>query len=1127
MYENFYKKLKSKPLLLIFLTGWLSVTNVVANPLHLFNSPKHLSAKDIIIKGKVTEASANGTTNGLVGVTVIEKGTKNATSTSANGDFQIIVKEGATLAFTAIGYKTREVKVTSQNNLQILMQEDVNNLKEVVITGYQDIQRRQFTGAATTLKGVDARRDGITDVSRMLEGRVAGVSVQNVSGTFGAAPKIRVRGATSITGDNKPLWVVDGIVLEDVVNISNEALSTGDASTLLGSSVAGLNPDDIESFQILKDATATSLYGARAMNGVILITTKKGRIGKPVISYTGNYSSYLKPSYSNFNIMNSYDQMSVYAEMERKGWLNYANVARSENGGVFTKMAGAITNSTLLNTPEARSAYLQRYAQANTNWFDVLFKNSFLQEHSLSVSSGNDKTQLYYSTSYLKDNGWSVGNQVERFTGNVRANFNISPKIQFGFLTQGSIRDQQAPGSLPRTSNPVTGEYSRDFDINPYNYASNTSRTLTAYDTNGNLEYFTRNYAPFNILNELQNNTLDLSLIDLKFQGEFRYNILKNLKYSFDGSYRYVKTSQDHKVRENSNMPMAYRAAGDATIRANNRFLYRDPDNLNAEPVVVLPSGGFYDTNETYLVSYYLRNSLDWNKTFNDVHTFRVFASQEMRYADRQRKMFTGYGYQFDKGGVPFVDPRIVKQAVESNFNYYGINYNYDRFLAYLGSANYSYNQKYNLKGSLRYDGSNLLGESRQARWLPTWNISGSWNVDQENFMKKQTTIDALTLRAGYGLVASLGAATNSSLVLQSAGTKRPYLSEVETAIYIANLENSQLTWEKQYETNIGIDLSMFKQRLTLTLDVYNRDGFDLIGPIRTSGIGGEAIKIANYADLKSKGFEVNLGGSSIKTKNFGLRSQFTFGFTKGEITNLKSEPPIWDLVGANGGPKEGYPSRGLFSIDYQKLDPANGSPLFINEAGVLSNNVYLQSTNTSYLKYEGPVDPVYTGGFYNSFNYKNFTLSALITFSGGNKVRLTPIFKNNYTDLDAMPNEFLNRWLVLGDEANTNVPSILDRRGVAGLNGAYPYNAYNYSTARVADGGFVRLKQVSVGYNVPVKYTTRLGFNNASLNLVSNNLWLIYADKKLNGQDPEFFSSGGVALPIPRQFTLSLKLGL
>ncbi|WP_187261430.1 SusC/RagA family TonB-linked outer membrane protein [Pontibacter beigongshangensis] len=1136
---DFYKKRVCLHLLLLL--PLLPVTFLA--PTLALAAARPVQQDGLLVKGTVLIPGARGAAaEPMMGVVIMEKGTSNGTATDMDGNYQLRVQDNnAVLVFTMIGYKTTEVPVAGQQTINLTLQENTNVLQEVVVTGYQTIDRKMFTGSAVLLKGDDAKREGITDVSRMLEGRVAGVSVQNVSGTFGAAPKIRVRGATSITGDNKPLWVVDGIILEDVVNVSNEQLSTGDPSTLIGSSVAGLNPDDIESFQILKDASATALYGARAMNGVVVITTKRGKIGKPIVSYTGNYSTYLKPSYSNFDIMNSADQMALYLEMEGKGWLRYSEVSRAQNGGVYSKMADLITDSYdpatgtfgLMNTPEARGEFLKRYARANTDWFDVLFKNSFMQEHSLSISSGTEKSQLYFSTSYLQDDGWTVADKVKRFTGNARANFNVSDKLSVGLISQGSIRDQQAPGTVTRISDPVTGAYNRDFDINPFSYVVNTSRTLTPYDENGNREFFRRNYSPFNILHELDNNSLDISVLDLKLQGDVNYKILPNLTYNFSGAIRYAKTNREHKVREAANMAMAYRAGTiyglggvDATIQDRNKFLYRDPDDPEAQPVSVLPYGGFYIANDDNLSSYYLRNTLDWENTYNEVHMVRLFTSQELRYADRQNKGFTGYGYQYDKGGVPFIDPNAIKQGVEGNFNYYNMNYRYDRFLAYMANAAYSYNQKYNLNATVRYDGSNLLGVSRTARWLPTWNVSGSWNIDTEPFMASLEMVNRMTLRATYGLTASMGNATNSSLVLQSGSTRRPYLTEVESMIYIQNLENSELTWEKQYETNVGLDVGMFNERLQLTVDGYLRNGFDLIGRIRTSGIGGEEYKVANYADMRSYGVEVTLGGGVIDNQDLKLRTQFTLGFNRGEITNLKSNPDIWSLVIPEGGPREGYPYRGLFSIRYQGLDSEDGTPIFRNENGESSGNVYLQSDKISYLKYEGPVDPILTGGWFNSLRFKDFTLSALVTYSGGNKIRLTPAFRTSYTSIDALPNYFLYRWVMPIDEERTDVPSLLELFEASQLTEGYPYNNYNYSSARVVDGDFVRLKQVSLGYALPARYSSAVGMSNLSLSIVSNNLWLIYADKRLNGQDPEFFNSGGVAMPVPRQFTLSLKAG-
>lgn len=1113
--------------------GYRLVGNQVI--LKVQEAPKSGIRKDVIIKGRVRDKKDGSP---MPGVSVREKGAANAVSTNGQGEYQITVKEGATLSFASVGYKTIEVAVNGRTTIDVSIEEDANELKDVniVSTGYQNLNKKLFTGAATALKGSDVKQDGITDVSRMLEGRVAGVSVQNVSGTFGAAPKIRVRGATSITGDNKPLWVVDGVILEDVVNISNEQLSSGDVSTLIGSSVAGINADDIESFNILKDAAATAQYGARAMNGVVVITTKKGRIGKPLISYTGNFSTYLKPTYDSYNIMNSSDQMSVYSELARKGWLNHSSASRAADGGVFTKMYQLINTYDatsgqfgLANTPEARNTFLSRYATTNTDWFDVLFKNSLMQEHAISVSSGTEKSQLYFSTSYLNDNGWAVGNNVERYTANVNAVFNLSDKLSVNFITTGSIRNQKAPGTVGRVSNPVEGTYSRDFDINPFSYALNTSRTLTAYDENGNRESFTRNFANFNILDELDNNSLDLSMLDFKLQGGLGYKFAKHFKYDFLASMRYVKSGNEHKVRENSNMANAYRANGDSYIQDNNRFLFRDPEHPELQPVVVLPYGGFYNTTDDFLKSYMVRNSIEYDNTINEKHLINVYAFQEMRMADRQTRSMIGYGYQYDKGGVPFIDPNIVKQATLNNLNYYSMNNRYDRFAAFMARAAYSYDGKYSFNATGRYDGSNQLGSSATARWLPTWNISGAWNLDRESFFQNESltkVFNRATIRATYGLTASLGSATNSALVLRNASALRPYTNETESVMNIEYIENRDLTWEKQYETNIGIDLGFFKDKLNLTVDLYNRNGFDLISPLRTSGIGGQYLTTANYADMNTKGIEVTISGPIIKSKDWNWRSNFNFGYNKNKVTKLSSPQSIFSLVTADGGPQEGYPYRGLYSVDFTGLNHDTGIPEFINEKGERSTDVYMQSLDTKYLKYEGPTDPKLTGGFYNTISYKGFTFGSLFTFSAGNKIRLNPVFATSYSDLDALPNEFKDRWTLPGDELLTNIPSILDVEAAANIDGTYPYNTYNYSTARVADGGFIRLKQLSLSYALPANILKAIGANNASISAVANNFWLIYSDKKLKGQDPEFFASGGVALPIPKQYTLSLKVG-
>ena len=1070
----------------------------------------------------------------IPGASVKVKGNTKGAITNAAGAFDLEVPDGATIVISAIGYKSQEIK--AKDNLVITLSDDVTELGSVVVTGFQTIDRKKFAGAAVTLKASDVKIDGVTDVSRMLEGRAAGVSIQNVSGTFGSAPKVRIRGATSISGENKPLWVIDGVVLEDIVNVSNEQLTNGNASTLLGSSVAGINANDIETFDILKDAAATALYGARAMNGVIVITTKKGKIGTPVVSYTGNFGVQLKPSYQNYDIMNSADQMSVYAELERKKLLMPEELINEPTSGVYGKLGRLLqypdgdNKFDVLNTREGRQQWLLRYANANTDWFDLLFRNSLTQEHSLSISTGTDKSQLYLSTSFYNDQGWTVADNVKRYTVNLRANYTPNSRLTYGFLVNGNVRQQKAPGTEDRVTDAVQGTYTRDFDINPFSYALSTSRALTAYDDKGNPEYFTRNFAPFNILEETKNNFTDLNLMDFRLQGNLGYKFNSHFNYEFTGAIRYAKTTVEHKVNENSNEANAYRAAGTTIITDNNKFLYKNPDFPNDPAVVVLPYGGFYKRKDIELKNYTFRNQLNFNQSFNnDRHQINALVGQEVKYADRVTSGNTGIGYQYNTGGTPFINYLFIKKMTENNETYYGMSNEYDRFIAFYANASYTYLNKYTLTATVREEGSNRLGSSPTARWLPTWTVAGAWNVDQENFLKESSTISHMIVKTSYGLNASTGSATNSTAILRSFVTNRPYITDQQTAILLAALENADLTWEKKYELDLGTDVGFFKERLGFTFDYYRRKSFDLIGLIKTSGVGGQVNQFANYANMNSHGVDVSIRGTIIAHKNFGLTSNFVFSYNNTKITNAKNNPVIMDLIGEGGGALEGYPVRGLFSLQNAGLDPYDGKARFVNDTGTVSSGVYLQSHNVQYLKYEGPADPTITGGWSNTFRYKNFSLSALVTYQAGNKIRLTPVYTTNYSDFNALPNEFKGRFTLPGDDKKTNIPSVADIYTQVDLltKTEYPYNNYNFSHDRVADGGFVRLKSVTLNYQLPTPLLSRIGLKGGSLTATGNNLWLIYSDPRLHGQDPEFYNTGGVALPVNKQVTFSLRVSL
>ena len=1086
------------------------------------------------VKGTVVAASDG---QPLVGATVtIDGNTKYYAITDLDGNFQINnVPSGAKYVIASnMGYKDNSVPVAAQ--VKIVLEDDVNVLEAAVATGMYTVDRRLNTGSTVKIDAAESNISGMADISRSLEGRAAGVSVQNVSGTFGTAPKIRVRGATSIYGSSKPLWVVDGVIMEDVVDVSADELSSGDANTLISSAIAGLNSDDIETFDILKDGSATSIYGARAMAGVIVVTTKKGKAGQSHITYTGEYTYRLKPSYDTFNIMNSQDQMEVYQELQQKGYLNYAETANASNSGVYGKMYQLISaydagtgSFGLENTQTARNAYLRAAEFRNTDWFDLLFTNAIQHNHSVSASGGTEKANYYASLSVMQDPGWTLQSSVQRYTANVNTGFKLSDNVTLNLIGNASYRKQRAPGTLNSETDVVSGEVKRDFDINPYSYALNTSRAL---DPN---EYYTRNYSPFNIVHELDNNYMDLGVNDIRVQGEIKYKPFPSLEISGIAAYKHAGTTQEHYILDYSNQALAYREMSTPAIRDANPFLYKDPENLYGYKYSVLPVGGIYERSENSMDGWDLRATANFSKTFGTDHTVNLFGGAEVNSLDRHSTWFRGWGMQFDFGEIANYDYHVFKQGSEENTQYFTMDNKHVRSAAFFANATYSYKGKYVINGTGRYEGTNFLGKARSARWLPTWNISGAWNVHEEDFMKGlYPVLSHLSLKASYSLTCDRPPVSNSFVVIKTVNPWRPFANDKESALAIDQLANLALTYEKKHELNLSLEAGLFDNRVNVAADWYSRNNYDLIGPVTTQGIGGEVNKLGNVASMHSDGMELSLTTTNIKTKDFSWSTNFIYSHSYNVVTELESQMRLIDLVSGTGFTRKGYPVRGLFSIQFDGLN-SEGLPTFINEEGEKTvAGIYFQENDEEKLKnlvYSGSVDPTDVGSLGNIFSWKGLKLNVFFTYSFGNVIRLDPVFKNSYDDLDSMPKEFKNRWTVPGDEEKTTIPVIASswqNRQHTGENSlSYAYNAYNYSTERIAQGDFIRLKEISLAYDFPKSVTEKLHVGSLGLKVQATNLFLVYADKKLNGQDPEFFNTGGVAVPLPKQFTLTLKIGL
>lgn len=1093
----------------------------------------------------VTGTICNEQGEPLIGAYVHVVETKAKAVTDVDGRFTVKAAVGQTLQASYIGMLTQQVKI-GKRPLNIVLKDDSRQVDEVVVTGYQNIRNRVYTGAATSVKMDDIKLEGIADVSRMLEGRVPGLSIQNVSGTFGSAPRINIRGGASIIGNVQPLWVIDGAVYEDLVHLSLDQLASGDAVTLISSAVSGLNPSDIQDIQVLKDASATSVYGARALNGVIVITTKSGRRESPLrVSYSTENTVRLKPRYGDFDLLNSQETMSIYQEMYDKGYFGISNSLYGRRSGIYYQLYKDISTINpatgtyyLPNTPEARADFLRKREYANTNWFDLLFTMKPITNHMITLSGGGKNTATYASIGFYHDGGWTVADKVSRLTANVKNTFYINDKFTATLSAQGNIRSQKAPGTLPQRKNNTLGVFERDFDINPFSYALGTSRTLRPYNEDGSLEYYRNNWAPFNIFNEYANNKMNIDVLDFKIQGEATYRLNDDIALKALLSTRQAYTSTTHEIREGSNVVKAFRANENPFVAQQNIYLVHDKDNPLLQPKVGLTHGGLLNKTEASLKSLLARIAFDFDKRIGQ-HDLKAFAFTEVRSAERTVNPFQGYGIQYDRGNQVYTNPLIFEKLANEGTNYFNYHKRNDRGVTFSVNGTYGYAGKYVFNAVLNCEGSNTSGKGARALWLPTWNVGAKWNIDQEAFMKEYRTISRLALRASYGLTAKMNEeAINANAIYKSGIVNRHYFNDRENKLDILHLENRDLTWEKMYELNIGLELGLFNNRISTTLDVYQRNTFDLIDLVRTSGVGGQYYKYANFGDMRTRGMELGVHTKNIVTDSFSWSTSLTLSAMDQEITRLLNAPNAFDMVAGRGrGNIVGYPRGSLFSFNFQGLNN-NGLPTFNfgrypASQGELTNIAgadFLDAQYAkSYLLYHGPIEPRVIGGFSNTLKYKGWELSFFLTMQAGNKIRLNPTFDPEFGDLNVFSKSYYNRWLNPGDEFKTNVPVLPSQELIAKVgkeNIERAYNTYNYSQQMVADGSFVRMKNISLAYDIPENFLKKVRLRSMNLRLNVTNPFLIYADKKLKGQDPEYYKSGGVSLPTPKQYTVTLNIG-
>ena len=926
------------------------------------------------------------------------------------------------------------------------------------------------------------------------------------------------RGATSISGSTKPLWVLNGVVLQGTVDLKPEDLVSDDAKMLIAAAIPGLTAESIESFKVLKDASATAIYGQRAIGGVVAITTKRGSTGGSSITYTNESTFRFIPTYGEYNIMNSQDQMSVIQELIRGGHFKSENQSITQNKGIIGRMYDLFYvldgngNSVVPNTEAGRTAYLQAAERRNTNWFNELFQTSIMQNHTLSFSSGTEKSSYYASLSGLFDPGWTKGDQLSQYSGNLNANYNLSSKFKLNVISDLSYRKETTPKQ----------------DI--YDYAVTHSRSMDPK------EYYVNDFAPYNIFNEIDNAYKNINIANLRLQAELTYRITKKVEATMMGAIRYYINQQNTEFKENSNYAQSYRAMPNSLVRTYNPRLYDDPNDPYDLPSIVLPEGGIRERRDRTTIGNNFRATLRYNDSFKGgLHNVSLFAGVEMDNYKNTDDKNQNYGVLFGSGNYSYYTYLFFKKLQEENSSYYSIYNTINNNQAFFTNGSYTFGNRYTINGTLRYDASNKFAESRYIRWMPTWNVGVNWSVSNEKFFPRLKPLSHLSFKASFGITAISPSVSNS---LSQIYTNMPWRnsSKREIGLNIVDNANHDLTYEKNQELNLGTQFGLFNNRINVSAEWFNRRSYDLIGNIVTQGVGGTITKKGNMAELRIRGVELGLETTNIKTKDFSWKTSFIYSRSKNEITKLLTNPTVRNMIGYSsssksvaGFAKEGYPLRSIFSVPFNGLND-KGLPTFLDSDGNSTvSGIRFDNRNVDFLEYSGTLIPTDKGSFSNSFSYKGLSLGVVFTYSYGNVVRLRKL-TNSYNDFWVAPRELNNRWQYPGDEQRTNIP-VLYTTYMYDLYGGYnniiqAYNTYDYSNVRVAKGDNIRLKEISIGYTFGRDFLKRNKLRQLSVKLQGTNLALLYADKKLNGDDPDYLANGYSPIAAKR-LIFTLRVGL
>ena len=1069
-----------------------------------------LSAQERTIKGIVVDGTMGD--DPLPGATVSVMGEKgndritHGTVTDYDGKFSLKVgADDKAFSVRFMGFETQNVNIIAgKDDYKIVLQSDAKQINEVVVTGYQEIDRRKLTSAISTIKMGDGKIGAVNNIDQALAGQVAGLSSVTSTGAPGAPVKIRIRGTASINGTQEPLWVLDGIPMDGTDIPSMEDLK--DIDNIYQTSIAGLNPSDIDNITVLKDAAATAIYGARAANGVIVITTKKGRAGKPTVNFSGKLTFMPKNDIDRLNLLNSSEKVDLelgllesdYTYRQNKGGV--ASILNSLGEMVNFKSGGWNALS------EVAKDQINQLRNTNTDWNDILFRNSLSQEYNVSLSGGSDKADYYSSIGYTSEQGTVTGVGNTRYNLTLKTNYQINRLLKVGASVYANERKQN---SYLTDSNGFT---------NPVCYSRLANPYFTPYDDNGNYNYDTN-------VQGKEDSSLDFNIFEERANANTRRRD-RSVMAIVNAELRLtdcLKITSQFGLQEDSYSLSKY--AGENSYAMRKEKLFTEYTTSDGSKKSFLPDGGMHKTTEYHNRQWTWKAMAEFVKTFNRVHDVNLMLGTEVRHAKANSIYSAAYGY--DARTLTTQPVIFPNQSWAESYPLHQETETENAFVSWYATGSYSLFNKYTIGGSVRFDGSDVFGVAKKYRYLPLYSVSALWRAKEEKWLKDARWIDNLSVRASYGLQGNIDKNTSPYLI---GVLKRGDVitGNTEDIISSETAPNPNLKWEKTENVNVGLDMAVLNNAITLSVDYYYRHSSDLIGMKMLPLESGFSSTTINWASMNNNGLEIALGTRNIHTKDLTWTTNLNIGYNQNKV--------IKETVAENATypSREGHPVGAIFAYKTAGLD-AEGYPLFVNKDGekvsateFLKLNSHGASTLTAeeqrnLYTYMGTSDPKVSGGFINTFEYKNWQLGINFFFNLGMKVRVQPSYNPTSYDRGLNVNrDILNRWTT--DNTKGTFAKLMTSSERPSEYIQYnEYNLYSMLDIWVKNCNYTRLQSLRLGYKFPKQWLDHIGIKSASLSLEARNLFVI-ASNYDNYLDPETMGNP-YAQPIPKSFIFGVNI--